>query len=108
MEIFRTIAERKIQEALEQGLLDHLPGRGKPLVFEDLSGVPQELRMGYKILKDAGVLPPEMELKKSVARLRDLIEACAEEEQRHALRRTLRDQELRFNVLMERNRRGSR
>jgi DnaJ-like protein len=108
MEIFRSIAERKIEEAMEQGLFDDLPGKGKPLVIEDLPGVPEELRMGFKILKDAGVLPEEMALKQSVARLRDLVDACADEDTRHKLRRVLRDQEMRYNILMERNRRGPR
>jgi len=45
------IAERKIQEAILNGELDNLPGKGKPLQLEDESGIPKELRLAYKILK---------------------------------------------------------
>jgi hypothetical protein len=38
------LAERKIEEAVREGLFDNLPGRGRPLVLEDLSRVPPELR----------------------------------------------------------------
>jgi len=73
MDIFAAPAERRILEAMERGEFDNLPGSGKPLVQEDLSGVPEELRMAYKVLKNAGCVPPEVELRNEVASLRRLI-----------------------------------
>ena len=73
MDIFASIAERRIQEAMERGEFDNLPGRGKPLVLEDLSGVPEELRMAYKVLKNAGCVPLEVELSNEVESLRRLV-----------------------------------
>ncbi|PKM79135.1 MAG: hypothetical protein CVU88_07340 [Firmicutes bacterium HGW-Firmicutes-13] len=64
MDIFYKIAEGKIQEAIQEGVFDNLPGKGKPLNLEDMSNVPPELRIGYKILKNAGILPEEFRLKK--------------------------------------------
>ena len=82
MDMFAMIAERRIQEAMARGEFDNLPGKGKPLVQEDLSGVPEELRMAYKILKNAGCVPPEVELTNDVASLRRLILDMEESEAR--------------------------
>ena len=51
------IAEQKIREAQERGEFDNLPGRGRPLELDDDAGVPDDMRMAYKILKNAGVVP---------------------------------------------------
>jgi len=67
------IAERRIQEAIERGDFDNLPGKGKPLQLEDDSYIPEELRMVYKILKNANCLPPELQLRKEIRQLKDLL-----------------------------------
>jgi hypothetical protein len=64
--IFDKIADEKIREAIEQGQFEDLPGKGKPLNLEDDSHVPQDLRLAYKILKNADCLPPELELRKQI------------------------------------------
>ena len=73
MDFFQRIAENRILEAIESGLFDNLEGRGKPLKFEDESYIPLELRMAYKILKNADCLPPELELRKEIVQLQDLV-----------------------------------
>jgi hypothetical protein len=73
VEFFQRIAENRILEAIENGLFDNLQGRGKPLKFEDDSYIPLELRMAYKILKNADCLPPELELRKEIVQLQDLV-----------------------------------
>ena len=55
------IAEQRIAEAIENGDFDNLPGAGKPLELDDDSLVPEELRLAYRILKNAGFVPPEIE-----------------------------------------------
>ena len=55
------IAEQKIAEAIANGDFDDLPGSGKPLALDDDSLVPEELRLAYRILKNAGFIPPEVE-----------------------------------------------
>ncbi|EJV75039.1 J-domain-containing protein [Bacillus cereus] len=72
MDVFLNIAEEKIRQAIRNGDLDHIPGKGKPLQLEDLSMVPPELRMSYKILKNAGMIPPEMELQKDILKIEEL------------------------------------
>ena len=70
---FSRIVEERIRRAQLKGEFKNLSGNGKPLVFEDDSLVPEELRLAYKILKNADCLPPEVELKKEVERTEDLL-----------------------------------
>jgi hypothetical protein len=55
------IGERRIAEAVSQGEFDRLPGAGRPLELEDDALVPEELRMAYRILRNAGFVPREVE-----------------------------------------------
>jgi hypothetical protein len=55
----QSLVDARIEEARLRGEFDNLPGAGKPLPEEDLS-VPEELRLAHRILKNAGVLPPEL------------------------------------------------
>jgi len=97
------IAERKIREALERGELDNLSLKGQPIPREDLSGVPEELRMGYKVLRNAGCLPKELELRRELLTLQDLLQACQDPEERAALKKRLILTTLHYNLLAEKN-----
>jgi len=96
------IAERKLAEAIARGELDDYPGKGEPLPPDDLAGVPQELRSSYLLLKGAGLVPEELELKKELLRLDTLIGACHADGEREALRRTRNARTLQLALLMER------
>jgi hypothetical protein len=107
MGMFEVIAERKIREAMERGEFDNLALRGQPIVREELSHVPEELRMGYKILKNAGVLPEELELRKEIVTLEALLDVCRDDGERTGVRRRLNAKRLRFDMLMEKGPAGS-
>jgi hypothetical protein len=79
MEFFSRLAENRIREAMEAGEFDNLTGKGQPLNLEEDSHIPLELRMAYKILKNADCLPPELELRKEVVHLQDLVAALPDE-----------------------------
>jgi len=79
-------------------VFDNLPGKGRPLKLEDDSFVPEYLRLTYKILKNSNCLPVEMELRKQIFNLRQLLNAAINEETRRELRRELNLLILRFNV----------
>ncbi len=79
MEFFSKLAENRILEAMEAGEFDNLTGTGQPLNLEEDSHIPPELRMAYKILKNADCLPPELELRKEVVQLQDLVAALPDE-----------------------------
>lgn len=80
--VIQLIAEKRIEEAQSKGEFENLPGQGRPLQLEDMSHVPEDLRMAYKILRNAGCLPPELAERKELDRLVDLLEACENEQER--------------------------
>jgi len=103
MDILATIAERKIREAMARGELDNLSGTGKPLSLdEDLSGVPDELRMAYKLLKNAGFVPPEVELRKEIVSLREMLGTLEDDEQRRRIGRELDFKLLKLSMMRRR------
>jgi hypothetical protein len=55
------LVERRIEAAIARGEFDGLPGAGKPLPLDDDPLVPPELRVAYRLLKNAGCLPPELQ-----------------------------------------------
>jgi hypothetical protein len=63
---FERIAEEKIREALAAGELDNLPGKGKPLPFDDPIGLRPEDRLAYIVLKNSGFLPEHLHLRKEL------------------------------------------
>jgi DnaJ-like protein len=67
--MFDLIAERKIAEAIARGELDNLPGEGRPLELDDDALIPEELRAAYRILKNAGFVPPEVQALNDIATL---------------------------------------
>jgi hypothetical protein len=99
------IEEQKILEAIERGELDNLPGKGKPLVFEDDSFIPEDLRAGYKVMKNSGVLPVEMDVKKQIALLEQMIADCRDAHKKEELRQQLMEQRLHYNIMMDKRKR---
>lgn len=79
MDFFERIAENRILEAIEAGLFDNLQGKGQPLNLDDDSHIPAELKMAYKILKNADCLPPELELRKEIVTLQALVASMEDE-----------------------------
>jgi hypothetical protein len=55
--------------------------------------------MAFKVLKDAGCLPPEVELRREVASLSELLDTIAEGPERQRIRRELFDRRLRLELL---------
>lgn len=102
MNFLDQIAEARIRDAIARGDFDELPGRGEPLDLEDLSRVPEDLRASYILCKSAGFLPEEMQLRKDVLTLRDLIAACTDERERVTMRERLNAAALRLAMLRER------
>jgi DnaJ-like protein len=98
-----------LREAEASGELRHAPSFGRPLQFNDgYDETPPELRMAMKILHDAGVAPPEVELFHRLAALRREVAAAAGDTDRQ---RTLAQQaselEQRIALHLERLRGGA-
>jgi hypothetical protein len=66
------LVEQKLLEAVSRGELDNLPGAGRPLDLDDDALIPEDLRVAYRILKNAGFVPPEVETLNEIAELERL------------------------------------
>ena len=97
------MVERKIQEAMERGEFDNLPGQGKPLLLEEDSHIPEELRVAYKILKNADCLPPELETKKEIRQMEDLLANIPDEKERYKLIKKINFMIMRLNMMGKRS-----
>ncbi|SFK03405.1 protein of unknown function [Desulfomicrobium apsheronum] len=82
MNILAELAERAIQEAQQRGEFDDLSGQGQPLPETNDPFMPETLRMAYKMLKNAGYVPREVQSQREI---RSLIE-CLERETDEALK----------------------
>ena len=78
---------RALRASEAKGELEAAPSWGKPLDFGDgYDETPAELRLGYKILKDAGMAPPEVEMLRTLAGLQTELDAAGDDAQRRSLR----------------------
>jgi len=102
MDWLERLAEERIREAMERGEFDDLPLAGKPLPLEPNGFVPEDLRLSYKLLKNSGFLPPEMELRKEIVSLKDLLSTVDDEGERLKVRRRIYDLALRLDLLLKR------
>lgn len=96
------LADEKIRDAMERGEFDRLPLAGKPLPPDSNAFVPEDLRIAYKLLKDAGFLPPEMELSKEIVSLKELLATVDGEGERRKLRLRIDELRLRLDLLLKR------
>ena len=93
---------RHLREALASGELARVEGFGKPLP-EDAGwqATPEALRMPFKILKNAGFVPPEVELFHARAALAASLARSQSEAERQDLRRRLSELEQKIALRLE-------
>jgi len=96
---FGKIVEERIRKAQQDGEFDDLPGNGKPIRYDDDSLVPEELRLAYKILKNAGCLPPEVELKKEIRQTEELLAGTEDAAEQYRIVKKLNFMILKLNTL---------
>jgi hypothetical protein len=93
------IVEQRIKEALERGEFDNLQGQGEPLNLEDDSNIPEELRLAYRILKNADCLPPELELKKDIRKMEDMLENIPDEKEKYLQMKKINFKIMQLNMM---------
>lgn len=98
--------EKMIKEAMERGEFDNLAGRGQPVDLTDYFSTPEDMRIGHKILKDANIVPEELELLREAESLKAELARCSTEEEKRKVRRAIDDKLLKYNLLRERHRRS--
>ena len=102
---FNKFVEDQIQKGMSEGFFDNLPGKGQPLNFDEYFNTPEDLRLGYSVLKSNHIIPPEVELLREIGELKEQLAACQDEAKRKELARTISDKQMFFNMTIERYRR---
>ena len=97
--VFGRIAEERILEAQRRGEFDNLPGHGKPLQLDDDSHVPEDLRLAYKVLKNADCLPPELELKKEILTTEQMLGRITDEGEKYKQLKRLNFLVMKLNMM---------
>ncbi len=85
MSLLDALAEQQIRDAQIRGEFENLPGSGEPLTLEDDALIPEELRAAYRLLKNAGYLPPELEYCRELRDIETLLLQAQTEEMRSSL-----------------------
>lgn len=83
MSLLDSLAEKHILAAIKKGELDNLPGSGQPLHLDDDSHVPPELRAAWRLLKNSGFLPPELEMRREAIELDRLLSSIDANDRRY-------------------------
>ena len=104
MDFAMILSEQRIKKAYEDGDFKELSGFGKPMNLDDDLGVPQELKMAHRILKNAGFSPEEMNVKKEMMQIEDLIRVCEDDLEKEELRRSLNEKMVRYNSMLSKKR----
>jgi hypothetical protein len=97
--------EKQIKKAIEAGEFDNLEGAGKPLNLDDYFAAPEDVRMGYSVLKSAKVVPEEVDRLREISELKEKIKSCDSEIEKKQLIKILNEKTLAFDILLERNKR---
>ncbi|CAG9622934.1 DnaJ family domain-containing protein [Sutcliffiella rhizosphaerae] len=99
MDFFR-LTEERIRKAYEDGEFENLPGFGKPLELEDLSHIPPEMRMAYKMMKNSGMME-EQQVRTEIEYLEDLIKGAHSDIEEARLTQRLNEKQLRLQQIIQ-------
>jgi len=106
--LFEKLVEQKIREAQAAGEFAGLEGSGRPVNLEAYFATPEELRAGYAVLKNSGVVPEEVQILKEIEALRARRSASADAAERERLGRELAELNLKYRLHVERTQKGGR
>ena len=102
---FDKLVESIIKEAQERGEFDNLPGKGKPIDLSAYFDTPEDVRMAYSILKNAGMNSREVDLLKEIAELKQVHAAMLDEKKKKEIHKEIEKKQIEFSLMMERQRR---
>ncbi len=93
--------EAIIKEAQERGDFDNLKNKGKPIDLTAYFEMPEDVRLAYSLLQNAGIVSPEVELLQEIAALKERLATTYEDSQRSKIKRIIAEKQLQFNVMLE-------
>lgn len=97
--------EKIIQEAISRGEFDNLEGSGKPLNLDAYFATPEDLRVGYSVLKSNKFVPEEVDRLKEIGLLKEQIKTSMDEDEKKRLNKILNEKTLALTIILERNKR---
>ena len=100
--MFNKTVESLLQEAIARGEFDDLPNKGKRLDLTEYFNTPEETRVAASILKNAGVKPPEVELLRQIAELKNQLANCEDKGKQANIQKRIEMLQIEFNIAMER------
>jgi hypothetical protein len=99
---FDKVVEAAIREAQERGDFDNLKGKGKPIDLSAYFETPEDVRIAYSMLKNAGMVSAEVDLLGEIAALKVRLAATYEEKDRSRIQKIIREKQLQYNIMMDR------
>lgn len=105
--IFDEIVENRIQEAMRNGEFDNLPSQGKPINLDYWASLPEGIRAGYMVLKNAGFLPEEAQLLKDIDELREQLTFSPNQDAEVKIAKKLEETKIKYSLLMELRKRNN-
>lgn len=84
------------------GEFENLPGQGKPIDLTEYFNTPEDVRVAQAMLKNAGMVPAELELLQEILALKETISSSTDEEKKARYCQILEDKQLQYNLLAER------
>lgn len=103
---FDRIVEAIIQEAMARGEFENLPGKGKSIDLTEYFNTPEDVRVAQSMLKNAGMVPVEIELLQEIAALKESLHSIRGKTELASNRKLLEEKQLQFNLLLERHKRS--
>jgi hypothetical protein len=97
--------DKLIEEWVAQNECEDLPGKGKPLDLDEYFSWPEDLRLGYTLLKNSGHVPEEVEQSREIKRLEEELQTCSDANLRTRLERKLREKQVQLSLRIEQFRR---
>jgi hypothetical protein len=102
---FDKAVEAAIREAQERGDFDNLKGKGKPIDLSAYFETPEDVRMAYSLLKNAGMVSAEVDLLSEIAALKERLSITYEEKDHSRIQKMIREKQMQFDIIMERQKR---
>jgi DnaJ-like protein len=79
---YESLIDQIMNKAQADGLMDNLPGQGQPLQLDDDALVPEEYRLGHRMLKASGFAPPWIEAQRDIEQERAQLESWLQDANR--------------------------
>jgi len=79
---YESLIDQIMNKAQADGLMDNLPGQGQPLQLDDDALVPDEYRLGNRMLKSSGFAPPWIETQREIEHERAKIDSWQKDAKR--------------------------